>query len=184
MKRSLSSARALAAVLLLALGIAACAPKLDWREVRPEGAGLKALFPCKPTVESRAAERTGAAATPAMGLAVCRVDELSVSVSWADVPEPAQVGPALRQMRESLLGKLQVPSDATQAVTVAGMTPNEQTLQQVFLVAGAGAAARQGSIAVFARGLRVYQLVMMGARPGAEASQTWETLLGSIKLEP
>ncbi len=183
MKRYLSSARVLAAVLLLALGTAACAPKLDWREVRPEGAGLKALFPCKPSVESRAAPRTGAAPA-AMGLAVCRVDELSVSVSWADVPEPAQVGPALLQMRESLLGKLQVPSDAVQAVTVAGMTPNEQALQQAFQVAGAGAAARQGSVAVFARGLRVYQLVMLGARPGAEATQTWETLLGSIQLEP
>lgn len=178
MNRCASSIRALASALLFALAALGCAPKFDWREVRPEGAGLSALFPCKPMVESR-----GAPSAPAMGLAVCRVDELSFSVAWAEVAEPAQVGPVLSEMRESLLGKLQAQPEAAQAIVVAGMTPNAQALQQSFRVAGASATARQGAVAVFARGLRVYQLVMLGARPGAEAAQAWETLLGAIKLE-
>ncbi|WP_397534379.1 hypothetical protein [Roseateles sp.] len=184
MNRYARSARAVASVLVFAMAALACSPKFDWREVRPEGSGLRALFPCKPTVESRIGPPEGAAPKLAMGLAVCRVDALSVSVSWADVGEPAQVGPALLQMRESLLGKLQARSEGSRSVAVMGMTPNDQSLQQGFMAPAGAAPASQGAIAVFARGLRVYQLVMLGARPGAEASQTWEALLGSIKLEP
>lgn len=32
----------------LALLLVACTPALNWREVRPDGAALTALFPCKP----------------------------------------------------------------------------------------------------------------------------------------
>lgn len=171
--------------LPLLLGLGACAPKLDWREVRPAGSGLVAWFPCKPKVETRAAQ-PGGTPTPqgGMGLAVCRSEELSFSVAWADVVEPSQVGPALQQMRESLLAKLAAQAGPAQALAVPGMTPNPQALQHSLQAAG-GAAAGLGQVAVFARGLRVYQAVMLGATRKADSSQqAWETFVTALRVEP
>lgn len=44
---------------LLGLLLAACAPALDWRDVRLAGAGLTVLFPCKPAVQERTIELDG-----------------------------------------------------------------------------------------------------------------------------
>jgi hypothetical protein len=156
-------------ILLPLLCLSACAPRLDWREVRPAGAGLLALFPCKPEVESRSQP-------VAMGLAVCEAAGQRFSVSWADVAEPAQVAPALQQMREALAAKLAARPSAAQALQVPGMTPNPQAQQQV--LEGGAQGAR---VAVFARGLRVYQATLLGAQAEAGA---WDTFSVGLRLEP
>lgn len=162
--------RLLCSSLVLLLCLPACAPRLDWREVRPAGAGLLALFPCKPEVENRSRPA-------AMGLAVCRAAEQSFSVSWTEVAEPAQVGPALQQMRESLAAKLGARPAPAQALQVPGMTPNPLAQQQAL----EGAGEQRARVAVFARGLRVYQATLLGARPEAAA---WETFVTGLRLEP
>lgn len=159
---------ALAACLLLAL--MACSPRLDWREVRPAGAGVLALFPCKPDIESR---EQGPAR---MGLAACKAAGLGFSLTWAQLNDPALVGPALRQMRESLAVRLNASAAPALAVQVSGMTPNTQALQQSLR-----AEQQQAEVAVFARGLRVYQAVMLGPKSDPAA---WETFLGALKFEP
>lgn len=163
--------RALAGVLAGVSLLAACVPALDWREVRPEGGGLQALFPCKPEVESRRAPAP-------MGLAVCQAAGQSFSVSWAELADPAQVGPALRQMREALATKLAAPApaSASSGVQVPGMTPQPEAGQ--WLLQGA---RQQARVAVFARGLRVYQLTQLGERLEAGA---WETFVTGLTLQP
>jgi hypothetical protein len=158
----------LAACLLFAL--MACSPRLDWREVRPPGAGVLALFPCKPDIESR---EQGPAR---MGLAACKAAGLGFSLTWAQLDDPALVGPALQQMRESLAVRLKASPALAQAVQISGMTPNPQALQQSLR-----AAQLQAEVAVFAHGLRVYQAVMLGPESDPAA---WETFLGGVKLEP
>lgn len=101
-QRPVDNARMRLLAPLAALALVACTPGLDWREVRPAGAGVLALFPCKPEVLSRPATP----AEPArMGLAQCKAAGLSFALSWAELPDPAQVSPALRQMREALATK-------------------------------------------------------------------------------
>jgi len=152
--------------VLLAFCLGACSPSLEWREVRPEGAELQAMFPCKPEQAKR----------PGMGLAQCKAGNWSFALSWAVLQEPAQVAPALVQMRESLAAKLGASATApTQPVEVPGMTPNPQALAQ--LLAGA---KEQAHVAVFSRGLRVYQAVMLGPRADGEAA--WNSFLGSLKF--
>ncbi len=161
-------------LLLLPL-LAACTPSLDWREVRPAGAGAQLLFPCKPELNERPAT---AAAPAAMGLAHCEAAGLSFSLSWAELADPTLVTPALSQMREALVGKLVAdPGAAASAVPVqvSGMTPNPQALTQV-LVGG----AQQGHVAVFTRGRKVYQVLMVGAQRNEAA---WESFAGSIRLD-
>lgn len=159
--------RVAAALLALLALVSACSPSLDWRELRPDGAGVLALFPCKPEVERREQAR--------MGLAVCKAAGKSFSLTWAELDDPAQVAPALQQMRESLTARLQARAAPAQAVQIKGMTPNPQALQQ-----GLQAEQQQARVAVFARGMWVYQAVMLGPKPDEEA---WETFLTGLRLD-
>ncbi|MET0517242.1 MAG: hypothetical protein ABW005_00270 [Burkholderiaceae bacterium] len=162
---------------LLSALLAACTPSLDWREVRPAGAGAQLLFPCKPELNERPAT---AAAPAAMGLAHCEAAGLSFSLAWAELADPTLVTPALARMREALAGKLAAsPGAATSSapvpVQVRGMTPNPQALTQA--LAGG---AQQGHVAVFSRGRKVYQALMLGAQRNEAA---WESFAGSIRLD-
>ena len=150
-------------LMTLALIVSACTPALNWRESRPEGAAVQLLFPCKPELQSR----------PHMGLARCEAAGLEFSLSWAELPEPTQAGAALRQMREALLRKLDGTAETPQAFAVRGMTPLSEALVQ--RVDG----SRPARLALFARGARVYQLVMSGPRVDDAA---WEAFAGSIQL--
>lgn len=155
-------------VSLLLLG--GCSPALDWREVRPEGSGAELMFPCKP----EQARRPASAQEPAMGLAACRAAELSFSLSWSEMPRPDMMGPALRTLGDGLRQRLQAPEAAWQEAQVRGMTPRPESGQQA--LSGRSQKARQ---ALFSRGLKVYQLVMMGPRDDEAA---WQNFLALVRL--
>jgi hypothetical protein len=156
----------------LALSLAACSPQLDWRVVRPADAGISALFPCKPTVNNHPAT---AAEPVAMGLAECKAGGWTFSLAWADLADPALVGPALAQMPRSLATKLNAPPALPQPLAVPGMTANPAA--QVQVLVGDKQRAR---VAVFTRGLRVYQLMLLGAQDNPAA---WDAFLAALKLD-
>lgn len=110
-----------------------------------------------------------------MGLAECKAADLSFSLAWAELPEPKMVAPALLQMRLSMAAKLGATDSKLQALQVPGMTPNPEAQMQVLT-----GREQDVRIAVFSRGLRVYQLVLLGRKGGPEA---WDSFLGSIKLD-
>lgn len=157
--------------LALGLSLAACSPQFDWRTVRPANAGIKALFPCKPVVNSRPAT---AADPVAMGLAECKAGDWTFSLAWADLADPALVGPALGQMQRSLALKLNAVPAPPEPLDVQGMTPNPAA--QVQSLQGDKQRAR---LAVFSRGLRVYQLVMLGQQ---DNPAVWDNFLTALKL--
>ena len=157
--------------LAAVLALAACSPGLDWRELRPEGADVRVMFPCKPTISSHPATQ---AEPVTMGLAQCEAAGQSFALSWAQVDDPAQLSAALRQMRESLAHKMSAQRSEPRPVQVPGMTPNVEAQQQILI-----GARQQARVAVFTRGQRVYQVLMLGARPDAAA---WETYLSSVRL--
>ena len=157
-------------ILVLVSAAAGCSPSLDWREVRPEGAGALALFPCKPEVINRPA---GAGSPSRMGLAQCRAAGQSFALSWAQVPDALQVTSALQQMRESVASKLAASAAPAQPLQVPGMTPNPQALSQRL------SGRQQAQVAVFSRGPLVYQAMMLGEKRNDAA---WETFVTSVKL--
>ena len=109
-----------------------------------------------------------------MGLAVCHAAELSFSLSWSEMPRPDMPGPALRTMGEGLRQRLQAPEAPLQGLQVPGMTPRPESGQQQLV--GPKQQARQ---ALFSRGLKVYQLVMVGPRDDPAA---WQNFLGSVRM--
>jgi hypothetical protein len=145
---------------------------MDWRVARPSDAGISAMFPCKPVVNSRPATATEPAA---MGLAECKAGDWTFSVAWADLSDPALVAPALGEMQRSLALKLNALVTSSEAVMVPGMTPNPAALLQS--LQGDRQRAR---VAVFSRGLRVYQVLMLG---GQDNPTAWDSFVAGLKLD-
>jgi hypothetical protein len=110
-----------------------------------------------------------------MGLAHCKAAGLSFALAWAELADPAQITPALLQMRLSVASKLGATAAAPQPMQLPGMTPNSQAQWQSLM-----APSQQAKVAVFSRGLLVYQLVMMGPKRDDAA---WETFVSSIRLD-
>lgn len=164
---SLISLRACALAGLAVL--AACAPGLDWREVRPEEANLLLMFPCKPASDARKVEMQGRAFD--MRLYTCKANQQSFALSYVDVGDPALVGPALLQMRQSLAAKLAAGAASAVPVRVGGMTPNPQALQQSLAGKLPDGASTQGAVAVFAHGTRVFQAVVLGTKRDVAAEE-------------
>lgn len=163
----------------LAVLAAACAPALDWREVRPEATGLVALFPCKPERRTRPVALAGA--TVEMVLLACTAEGTTWGLSTADMADPAIVGAALAELRAARARNLDGAETVPRAAQVAGMTPQPQAVR--FGVAGRlpdGTPIADQSV-LFAQGARVFHAAALGGEPSAEAL---ETFFGGLKLQP
>lgn len=163
----------------LALGLAACAPALDWREARSGGDTLTALLPCKPERRSRSVPLAGAPVL--LEQLSCHADGTVWAVTTADVGDPARVGAALEALRAARVLNLQGRETAVRPARVAGMTPQPLALR--YSVDGRrpdGSALREESLQ-FARGTRVFHAAALGGAPSADAL---ETFFDGLKLRP
>jgi hypothetical protein len=152
--------------------LSACSPALDWREVRPEDSGALAMFPCKPSVDSRMV--TLAEARVRMSLAACRAGEVTWALAFADLGDPARVAPALRELRTAVAQNLSGQAGPAVPLQVPGMTPQPEA-QRIRIE---GRLPGEGSPQVleagfFSRGTRVYQATVMGAAVDPEALGTF-----------
>ena len=160
----------------VALG-AACAPTLNWREIRPEGSGAIALFPCKPSSHVRTV-RLGPASV-SMSLYACTAGGITYALAHAQVSDPYLVGPALSELRASTAANLGVVAQADGPLQVPGMTPNAQAgrvRMEGKLPAGESAQAEAG---FFVKGTRVFQVTIVGRKLDTQALETY---FGGLRL--
>lgn len=162
---------------LVWLALSACSPELNWRELQPEGAALRLMFPCQPEAERRHQPGPSGQALAVQAIS-CRAQAWQFTLVWMDVGDPAAVGAALQRLAEGPARQLR-PVDQ-QVLSVAGMTPQAQAVQRRW-VAGADQPSRSLRQAVFAYGTQVYQLQMLGERDNDTA---WAALLGGVRLGP
>ncbi len=155
----------------VAIALAACSPALDWREFTPEGSGVKVSFPCRPDRHARAVVVSGASVR--MAMLVCEAAGSTFAVGFFDVPDPMQVTASLREIEAAMLANLSGALPSSAPAKVIGMTPNLQALR----VSAAGqlpdGRAVQVHAVFFAKGLRVYQATLIGARPQPQAIETF-----------
>lgn len=173
------SLRTVPAILALACVVAACTPALDWREVRPPGAGLLALFPCKPAGHAR---RIVLADTPVeMTIFACSAGGSTYAVGFADLGQVQQVERGLAALAQAAARNIgsTLAADATQA-RVPGMTPNLQARRLSLVGQLADGRAVQAQVAVFSRGTRVYQATIVGAQLHADAV---DSFFGALRLQ-
>lgn len=174
--RIATAAAALSTVVTVLTG---CTPALDWRETRLDDGALTALFPCRPLEQTRTAALLGRRVT--MRLQSCQAADANFAVASADVGDPADVAPALAQLQAALAANLGTVPTARTAYRVAGMTPGEQSVRLHLrgrLPDGSGA---DGQAVFFAKGTRVYQVVLLG-KQAAGAAEAAETFFGSLRL--
>ncbi|MCW7539117.1 hypothetical protein OOT46_14835 [Aquabacterium sp. A7-Y] len=145
------------------LGLAGCSPSLDWRQVRPEGSGLQAMFPCKPYSHARQVLLAGQATR--MEIHSCSGGGWTFGITFADIGDPGRVGPALEQLSQAAAANVGASASPQAPPQVQGMTPHPQARR--ILVQGRrpdGSALLQHA-AFFSKGTRVYQASIVGAEP-------------------
>lgn len=90
--------------LFILLVLTACAPALNWREIRPaEAQGLVALFPCKPETAERRLTVPGLDGGPVtVHLLSCQAGGLTWALSYLDAGTPERLAQALPALDHAL----------------------------------------------------------------------------------
>lgn len=172
------SRRVKALMFALSCATGACTPTLDWRDVRLEGSGLQALFPCKPAVHAR--QVALAALSVEMTLYACSAGGATYAVGFADIGDVQRVEPALAQLWAAAAGNIDATgAHAAAPLRIEGMTPHAQAGRRAFVGGLADGQQVQEHAAVFARGTRVYQVTMVGPQLDVDAI---EMFFGALRL--
>ncbi|HET9646157.1 MAG TPA: hypothetical protein VFP68_23015 [Burkholderiaceae bacterium] len=153
------------------LSCAACSPALDWREIRPEGSGAIALFPCKPSREVRRVRLAGASIE--MTVVACRAGGAMYALAFLDAGDPSKVGVALSALGDAAAANLDASSIQPLSVNVSGMTPHSQAHGVTLVGRLPDGRPVHERLALFAKGTRVFQATMLGERLDAEALDTF-----------
>ncbi len=157
--------------------MAGCSPTLDWRHIRPEGADVDALFPCRPDRHARAVLLAGARTK--MEMLVCSAGGATFALSFVDLADPALVTAAVAELRAAALANIGGVELGREPVQVSGMTANAQAARLVISGRLPDGDAVQEQAAFFVRGLRVYQASVIGAKLRADMT---DTFFASLKL--
>ncbi|MBL8386022.1 MAG: hypothetical protein JNM90_23260 [Burkholderiales bacterium] len=164
--------------LIVAALVCACAPELDWREVRVADGGFSVMFPKKPAQAERRLP------TPAgevvMRMYSARAGEHVLGAGYADFP--AAVTPALLDaMRDALAANLGGAARNERRVDVAGFSAREFEASGT---QGSGASARPVLLRarLLSRDRRYIQLVSLGSPDGLAAADI-DLFLTSFKAE-
>lgn len=156
---------------MAAVCLAACSPVFDWREVRPEGSELLAMFPCKPDRHERSVPL--GAGRVSLEMLSCSAGGSTFALSRADVGDPTRVAEALAALRAATVGNIGGTPHAQVPVTPAGATPNDQAGRVRIDGRMPGGEATSIDAAFFARGTAVFQASVVGAALDPQALETY-----------
>lgn len=157
----------------------ACAPALDWREVRPAGAGIAMLFPCKP--DSHARQVKLGPDSVRLELHACTAAGATWALAFAELGDPARVGPALVELRLAAARNLAASEPQVLGLKVEGATPNPASQRVQFQGRMPDGRVVIEQVAVFAKGTRVYQATALGDKLDADAT---DSFFGNLRVAP
>ena len=106
------------AILLLC----ACSPTLNWRDVRPEGSPLVALFPCKPSQSERQISLEGLDLS--VRLTSCEAGERVFAVTHVHAPAGIPATAVLRALRLAADRNVGSATMTEATLSVPGMSPD------------------------------------------------------------
>lgn len=164
--------------LLIAL-LCACSPPLDWRQVRPVGLELEAMFPCRPATLLRDVMLVQRRVEMAMH--ACATGGSTYAVGAAMLDDVRDVGAALTALRGAAVHNVAGSAAEQKAINVPGATPHEQSARLLLVGKRPDGTPVIEHMAVFARGARVYQAMVVGDRPDTDAV---EMFFDGLKVRP
>ena len=164
--------------LLLGLAsLAACSPTFNWRDVRPDGARLSLLMPCKPDKAQKTVAMGGAPAE--LMLLSCDAGGVTFALAFTDVKDIAKTAPALAQWQSVTLANMKAaPNPATQAIKLTGLPTGAVLVKATGLRPNGQAVSSQA--AYFVQGTQVFQAVMYADKIAPDVA---ETFLSGLKFE-
>lgn len=163
------------------LGLAACSPALNWREVRPELANLTLLLPCKPDRGSREVPLGGQPIT--LRMVGCDASGATFALAHAELGLTGEVDAALRGWRSATLSNLRGEQLREQAARVAGTGAQGAGVDAVRVSAQgmrADGSRVQSEALYFSSGRHVYQAVIYAPRLTPEMS---DMFFQSLRLQ-
>jgi hypothetical protein len=156
---------------------AGCSPRLDWREIRPDGSAVSVLFPCKPDRFERQVPMLDARVS--LRLASCAADGSTFAFSHFVAAGPGAVTTSMQALRTAVVANVGGGAPEFTSWSAPGATPNVGMAR--LRVAGTlpDGKAVVGHAVFFVDGLRVHQALVLGTEPPSEAV---DTFFGSVKI--
>ena len=159
------------------LTVAACSPRLDWREFRSSESGIAVLFPCRPSTQQRTV--TIAGRKTRLSLHACSAGDVTWAMAEADVGDPSWVQASLVDLRNSAAANVSGRVEAVVPFEVEGATPNLEAKRCSIAGKLPDGQAVAEHLGVFAVGTRVAQVTAIGSSTPQEAVSTF---LGSTRV--
>ena len=156
---------------LLAVGLAACNPTFNWRDVRPDETRLGLLLPCKPDKAEKMVP-LGGRPTP-LRLMGCDAGGATFAVAVADVADAARAAEVLTQWQSLTLANMKAGVPQVTPLVLKGAA----TFPAPVLVKAQGrradGTAVNGQAAYFAQGTQVFQAVVYAGKLSPDVAETY-----------
>ena len=105
-------------VLLALLGVSACSPALNWREVPVQGTSMTALMPCKPDHSQRKISLAGHEVD--MSMQSCDADGATFALAHVSLPAATVVPAALAHWQQATWAHMGVLAPAASPLKLPG----------------------------------------------------------------
>jgi hypothetical protein len=165
-------------LLACAALLAACSPTFNWREVRAEPAGLKAMLPCKPDTAFRQVPMAGRQAQ--LQVLGCDAGGATFAVLFADIGDASRSGEVLAQWKQATLANMRAAGSQERAFLPAGAIALPEAGQVTATGKRADGTQVESHAAYFARGSHVFQAVIYTDRLQPEWA---DTFFAGLKFE-
>lgn len=174
----------LAALGALALSLAACSPKYNWRDYSPPDAAYRVMFPAKPASYTRTVNLDGK--TVEMSMTAAEVDGAVFAVGAAQAADAAAAQAALAALKTALVrnidGTITSEKVAATAASSGGLQASQSASSDV-QADGSHQGVRMRLMGHFeARDKRFYQVIVMGPAKAIVPEQA-EQFLSSFKAQ-
>ena len=170
--RSIAHAVApIAVALALATG---CTPVLDWREIKPSGAGFRVLLPAKPSYDSQPLSAT--TGNPRLHLWSTQAADTVFGAGYADLQ--ATDATVLAALRDGLVRNIGGRIESEHDIVAAGIAGIEFSAEG--LIGGAPAMLRAR---LLVSEQRLYQIAAIG-RTGALPAEELDMFFNSFQVSP
>lgn len=155
--------------MALSLGLSACSPAFNWREVRPDDTALSLLLPCKP---DKAQQTVPVGGQPtALTLLGCDSGGAAFAVAVADMGRAAAVPAVLSQWQAVTLTGIRAGTPTTTPWTVPGALAAPAPVLVKALGQRPDGSAVHSQALYFAHGTQVFQMVMLASTVTPEAAE-------------
>jgi hypothetical protein len=137
------------------------------------------MFPCRSA--SHARRVTLARSVVRLELHACSTAGATWALAFADLEDPARVGPALDELRSAAAANLGASPIREEALQVPGATPNPASRRVDLQGHAPDGRKLEERVAFFSKGLRIYQATVLGEHLEPEAT---DTFFAGLRLAP